>query len=147
MKALPLTASEIADELRALPSLSRQTLAGKWGALYGAPPPARTSRSLMIRAVAYKLQERAYGGLSPATSRILGGPKEATVEKPPSRELRPGAMLLRVWRGTAHRVTVNEDGFIYCGRRYESLSEIARAITGARWSGPRFFGLKSHDQA
>jgi hypothetical protein len=96
----------------------------------------------MIWAVAYKLQERAYGGLSPATRRIF-----AALREPPSatqpRELRPGTVLLREWQGRTHRVTVIDAGVIYGDKRYGSLSEVARVITGSRWSGPRFFGLKA----
>ena len=98
----------------------------------------------MIRAVAHKLQELAYGGLSPAARRILIGLKEPASAKPTPRALRPGTELLREWQGTTHRVTVMEDGVVYGGKRYGSLSEVARAITGSRWSGPRFFGLKAY---
>ena len=146
MKASALDPGALADELRALPRLSRHALAGKWAALYGAPPPPRTSRPLMIWAVAYKLQERAYGGLALATRRILAGLREAA-SVTPSRELRPGTVLLREWQGTAHRVTVIDEGVLYGGKHYSSLSEVARVITGSRWSGPRFFGLKAHGKA
>jgi DUF2924 family protein len=138
---------DLAEELRALPRLSRDELAEKWGALYGAPPPPRTSRSLMLRAVAYKLQENAYGGLSPALRRTLLGMGKASSAKPLPRSLRPGTILLREWQGVTHRVTVIEGGAIYRGEKYRSLSEVARLITGARWSGPRFFGLKPDGQA
>jgi hypothetical protein len=138
---------DLADELRALPRLSRTELAYKWGALYGAPPPPRTSRSLMLRAVAYKLQENAYGGLSPALRRMLLSMGKASSAKPRPRTLRPGTILLREWQGITHRVTVIEDGAIYRGEKYRSLSEVARFITGARWSGPRFFGLKADGHA
>ena len=147
MKAPPADLGALADELQALPLLSRHALAEKWGALYGAPPPPRTSRSLMIRAVAYRLQERAYGGLSPATRRILAGLREAGSVEPKPRALRSGTVLLREWQGAMHRVTVIQDGVIYGGKRYRSLSEVARVITGSRWSGPRFFGLKAHAKA
>jgi len=99
----------------------------------------------MIWAVAYKLQERAYGGLSPATRRILAGLREATSVQP--RDLRPGTVLLREWQGATHRVTVIEDGVLYRGKRHGSLSEVARVITGSRWSGPRFFGLNPYAKA
>jgi hypothetical protein len=146
MKTPQVDAAALADELRVLALLNRHALAEKWGALLGAPPPPRTSRSLMIRAVAYKLQEHAYGGLSAATRRILAGLREATSVQPP-RELRPGTVLLREWQGATHRVTVIEDGVLYRGKRHRSLSEVARVITGSRWSGPRFFGLKAYAKA
>ena len=138
---------DLSDELRSLPTRSRAELAQKWGALYGAPPPPRTSRSLMLRAVAYKLQENAYGGLSPALRRMLLSLGKTASAKPRPRTLRPGTILLREWQGVIHRVSVVEGGAIYRGQKYRSLSEVARLITGARWSGPRFFGLKSDGQA
>lgn len=128
-------------------SLSRDELAEQWGALYGAPPPPRTSRSLMLRAVAYKLQERVYGGLSPTTRRLLMGSKPTVSARPRAPDLRSGSVLLREWRGITHRVSVIEGGFLYDGKRFASLSEIARTITGSRWSGPRFFGLRANDKA
>jgi hypothetical protein len=140
-----LDAAGLSAALRDLPRLSRHNLAEQWGALYGAPPPPRTSRNLMIRAVAYKLQERVRGGLSPATRRLLGGISDPASVKRPSRAVRPGTVLIREWQGVTHQVTVIEDGAVYRGKRYRSLSEVARLITGARWSGPRFFGL--HDKA
>lgn len=137
---------DLADELRSLPRLSRDELTEKWGALYGAPPPPRTSRSLMLRAVAYKLQENAYGGLLPTLRRVLLSTGKDSSAKLRPRPLRPGTILLREWQGTTHRVTVIEGGAVYHGKRYRSLSEVARLITGARWSGPRFFGLRSNGQ-
>jgi hypothetical protein len=137
----------LADELHALHRLSRHTLAEKWGALCGTPPPPRTSRLLMMRAVAHKLQERAYGGFPLATRRILVQQRETAPIKPRLRELRPGTVLLREWQGTTHQVTIIEDGVVYRGKRYRSLSEIARVITGSRWSGPRFFGLQPNAKA
>ena len=145
--APPVDPGAVADELRALARISRHALAERWGTLYGAPPPPRTSRSLMIRAVAYKLQENAYGGLSPVTRRILAGLRDAASVTQPPRELRAGTVLLREWQGATHRVTVIEDGVLYRGKQYRSLSEVARVITGSRWSGPRFFGLKAHAKA
>jgi hypothetical protein len=101
----------------------------------------------MLRAVAYKLQEDAYGGLSPALRRKLLGMGQKAFTKPRPRTLRPGTILLREWQGVTHRVTMVEGGAIYRGEKYRSLSEVARLITGARWSGPRFFGLKSDGRA
>jgi hypothetical protein len=101
----------------------------------------------MLRAVAFKLQERAYGGLSPAVRRALMGRETIVPAKSQPPEVRPGTVLLREWQGKTHRVEVIEDGAVYRGRRYRSLSEVAREITGSRWSGPRFFGLKTHAKA
>ena len=120
--------------------LERDRLAEQWVEYFGAPPP-RTSRALMIRAVAYKMQERALGGLSPATRRLLCGQEPAAVRR--SRAPRSGTVLAREWHGIGHQVTLLEKGVLYRGQRYRSLSEVARLITGSRWSGPRFFGVKA----
>jgi hypothetical protein len=135
-------ADGLAEELKGLTRLSRDSLVTRWVALYGAAPPLRTSRALMIRAVAYKMQERVYGGLSAATRRALAGQTVPTTTVPP-REVRPGTVLLREWHGVTHQVTVVEHGALYRGKLHRSLSEIARVITGSRWSGPTFFGLKA----
>ena len=94
----------------------------------------------MIRAVAYKMQERVYGRLSTATRGVLAGKTAATKTVP---EVRPGTVLLREWHGVTHQVTVMEQGVLYGGKLHRSLSEVARIITGSRWSGPTFFGLKA----
>jgi len=141
MKVGSVDLDALAEELRELPRLDHRTLVKKWGTLYGAPPPRRVSRSLLMRAVAYRLQERAYGGLSPGIERMLASFDEIATGKPSPAKLRPDTVLLREWQGVKHQVTVMEDGFLYQGRRYGSLSEVARVITGAHWSGPRFFGL------
>ena len=103
------------------------------------------SRDLMIRALANKLQERAYGGPSPSMQRRLNTLarefEKGNSSFDPGVVLKTGARLVRQWRGNAHTVLVLEDGFEYEGQRYCSLSMIAERITGAHWSGPRFFGL------
>jgi hypothetical protein len=103
----------------------------------------------MIRAIAYRIQELHYGGQSKATRRKLAALGQArgfdaeTATGSGARRIRAGARLVREWNGRTHMVTVEEEGFLYGGRSYRSLSAIAREITGARWSGPRFFGLAS----
>ena len=107
----------------------------------------RLSRDLLTRGITYKLRERAYGALSLATARKL----EQAAADPPSRgavkpaapiSLRPGTRLVREWRGVTHTVLIHADGIEWRGQRYHSLSLVARKITGAHWSGPRFFGLR-----
>jgi hypothetical protein len=127
--------------LTRLERASRHYLAELWAAYFGVAPPPRISRALMIHAVAYKMQERELGGLSTTTRRLLS--EEGTRAARRSRVIRPGTVLIREWHGVAHQVTVGEEGVLYRGERYCSLSEVARLITGARWSGPRFFGLKA----
>jgi hypothetical protein len=134
-------AEDLGTALVGLARASRDRLAGDWAEYFGAMPPPRTSRSLMLRAVAYKMQERALGGLSAATRRLLSAEEAAPVRR--RRGLRPGTVLVREWHGVGHQVTIIEQGVLFRGERYRSLSEVARLITGARWSGPRFFGLNA----
>lgn len=138
-----LDAAGIAEELSAIPGLSREELIVRWEQAYRHPPPKGISRRLLEYSAAYQVQAKAFGGLSPATKRKLkqtAKPK-ATKKKQLSQTLAPGARLVRDWQGQTHDVEVLADGFSYEGETYGSLSEVARTITGARWSGPRFFGL------
>lgn len=134
-------------ELASLSDLSVKQLKDRWRSVYGTEPPRRISRELLTRAIAYRLQEQVLGGLKPSTRRFL----DRFGESPSSRQIlrvarqrqtTPGMVLVREWRGASHRVSVLDDAVIYRGRRYRSLSEVARLITGTRWSGPLFFGLK-----
>ena len=140
--------SALDDELASLPSLSAQELRAKWHDLRCGEPTAPASRDLLIREIAYKLQEGALGGLASAVKRQLKTfAAEFEVNGPGSLAraplLKPGTRLLREWQGRTHTVIVLEDGFEYDGKRYESLTQIARLITGTHWSGPRFFGLRA----
>lgn len=137
---------DLAAHLDALTKLEAAKLRAEWRRLYRAQPPKGISRDLLLRGLAYKLQERAHGGLSRATLRKLKalaqrleGDGEGVLGT--RRSLKPGARLLRAWGGETHRVLVLDRGFEYGGQRYGSLSRIARLITGAHWSGPRFFGV------
>lgn len=136
--------SPVTVDLAALSGLDREDLIARWQALYGAPPPRKISRQLLLQAVAYRLQEQASGGLKPATRRYLGqvasGGNRQKVVIPVSAK--PGTRLLREWHGVTYEATVLDDGVLFQGKKYRSLSEVARAITGVRWSGPLFFGLK-----
>src|SRR6185437_16074609 len=103
--------------------------------------------SLLIRAIAYRLQERAYGGLKPATRRWLARVADhvcagRAIAAAPAHRIKAGTRLLREWRGVVHEVIVLEEGVLFRGDRYRSLSEVVRVITGSRRSGPLFFGLK-----
>lgn len=117
--------------------LDIQGLRDMWRRHLGAPPPIR-SRDLLRRMLAFELQAAVYGGLSSDLKRRLRTKAPAQRRK---RTLQPGTMLIREWRGERHSVQVLPNGFEHLGSRYASLSEVARAITGARWSGPRFFGV------
>ena len=137
----------IGAELDRIRSLGPEELRQEWRRLYGGVAP-RISRDLLVLAIGYRVQEIEQGGLGKATRRKLltiaktlrsSGRVVAT----PSLSLKPGARLIREWGGRTHTVTVTEDGFEYGGMSYPSLTTIAKKITGAHWSGPRFFGLKA----
>ena len=135
----------IDDRLEWLRSLDPIALREEWRKLKGSDPP-RLSRDLMLRALAYALQVKAFGGLSPSTLRKLEVSNEGTSEAPRNSEqqksaLSAGARMVREWHGRTYSVEVTQEGFLFEGRTYRSLSEIARKITGSHWSGPRFFGL------
>ncbi len=130
-------------EIAALAELDRTALLARWRSAFGREAPPRLSRELAVKAVAYDMQVQAFGGLSARTIRALkaaakpgSGPATA---RPPAR----GTRLAREWNGTLHEVEVLDDGYLWRGQRHRSLSAIARAITGTKWSGPRFFGIKA----
>ena len=135
-------------ENAALAELDRAALVEMWQATHGQPPPRGLGKRLLALAAAYHRQAELEGGLKPEVRKRL---ERIAVGKPnrPLREVRAssrkapvaGTRLLREWQGESHVVEVLEDGVLYRGEAYRSLSEVARSITGARWSGPRFFGL------
>ncbi len=124
---------------------SLEELRREWRRLYRSEPP-RISRDLLARGIGYRLQELQHGGLSKSTRRKLKTlakmfQTEGRVAPDPGLSLKPGARLVREWHGRTHTVTVTEDGFEHAGASYPSLTKVANKITGAHWSGPRFFGL------
>lgn len=128
--------------------LTRAELGARWRAFYRADPPKGISRRLLFFAIAYETQARQFGGLKPATKRQLRLIVNGTADgnhggRKASPTLQPGARLVREWNGVSHAVEVIDGGYVWNGHRHRSLSAVARAITGARWSGPRFFGLTS----
>lgn len=136
----------LSREIAALGDLPVDALKAAWRSHYGAAPPKRVGRDLLIRAVAYRLQERALGGLKPVTKRRLKRLSEelrtkGEVSTTAGPAVKPGTRLIREWHGTTYEVWVLEEGYLWRGERHRSLSEIARTITGTRWSGPAFFGL------
>ena len=136
-------ASALDTKLAALATLSPAELRAEWERLYRAAAP-RISPDLLIRGLAWQLQVKAHGGPSPSTMRELRemvATERGAETNPPLPTLRPGTQLMRSWGDKSWSVLVVEDGFIFEGERYASLSPIARMITGAHWSGPRFFGL------
>ncbi|TGD45353.1 DUF2924 domain-containing protein [Pseudotabrizicola sediminis] len=124
-----------------LHTMDRVGLAKLWSDLLGGEVPACMSQPMQRRFLAFELQARVEGDL-PAALRARLDRIAAGEERKPSPSLQPGARLLREWNGTTHVVDALPEGFLWNGTRHHSLSAIARAITGTRWSGPRFFGLK-----
>ena len=142
---------ELSRKIATLADLTAQQLRTEWRRLYRSYSP-RLSRDLLVRTIAYRMQELSYGGLSKATQRkLVALTKELQtnggIGPDPGPRVRPGARLVREWRGRTHTVVVTEEGFQYAGKAYSSLSKIAQSITGAHWSGPRFFGLNRGEAA
>jgi Protein of unknown function (DUF2924) len=140
----------LAREIAELSDLDAQALRQQWVTLLGGDPPLTLGRSTLIHAIAYRLQERVLGGLKPSTLRILnrvaGETTSADDKRAPALKTGAGTVLIREWRGVTHRVTVLDEEVVYRGRRYKSLSEVARLITGTHWSGPLFFGLRNRSK-
>jgi Protein of unknown function (DUF2924) len=143
----PSIIQNLSEQIGCVQQLTLAELRAEWRRLFRTQPPS-LSRDLVSRAIAYRLQELAHGGLPKATRRKLAGlakelKADGQISADPGPQIKPGARLVREWRGRTHIVTVTGEGFDYAGRSYPSLTKIARAITGAHWSGPRFFGLRS----
>ena len=140
------------EALSRLPKLDIRELREEWRVLYKADVSPHLSRELLIRAVAYRMQELALGGLRPESQRQL---RQIAMELKQTGEaakrfrpqLKPGTRLIREWQGRTHEVVVRDDGLSWQGTQYRSLSAIARKITGTAWSGPLFFGLKQNRSA
>jgi hypothetical protein len=137
----------IANQLSSLRSLHKEALAGLWRELFEKAPPTRMRKELMLQFIAYRVQEQEFGSLSDGSRRRLGQLARAIEDNANSSSsgrcrIKPGTRLIRQWKDQVHVVNVEEGSYEYRGTRYDSLSEIARLITGTRWSGPLFFGLK-----
>ena len=136
---------EVDRQIAGLANRSTPDLRVAWRQLHRTGPPLGLSRDLLIRALANQLQEQSYGGVSRVLRRRLqslaAASDKATMTVDPGLVLKTGTTLVRQWRGHTHTVLVHKDGFEHEGQRYRSLSLIAERITGAHWSGPRFFGL------
>ena len=144
--------SEVLErEIAALPNMNLAQLQAKWRSRLKEELPPHIRKQLLVPLLAYKLQEQVWGGLRPATRRRikeladgLNRNSQALKQLGEPIRIKPGTRLIREWEGKAHQVTVSQSGFEYEGESYKSLSSIARLITGTRWSGPLFFGLKGH---
>jgi hypothetical protein len=146
--AVPRTEIEqrILEEIKELERADVPMLKAKWKALLKQEPPRFAKRGFLTQVLAWEIQARAFGGLQPSVHRQLlalgapnGGPTPKIVRLV---KLRPGVRLVRSWRGVTHEVIVADKGYLWQGQSFDSLSTIAREITGTRWSGPLFFGLK-----
>ena len=149
-----MSAERVAAEVAALSELPRESLAELWEQRFRSVPPRGCGGQLLELAAAHAIQEKAFGGLKAVTRRALDREMESDipVSDPPRRRrksgpadvrrsMKPGTRLVREWNGRTYHVEVVADGFLWNGKTHRSLSVIAREITGAQWSGPRFFGL------
>ena len=137
----------IAEKIEKLPTLNKPQLLEIWAQNFKTPPPPNLRKDLMVPILAYRIQEREYGGLShrarihlkeiAVSLRPLNGPVRDNDSAPQT-----GTKLIRSWKGEVHEVLATASGYVYRGKTYSSLSRIAREITGTRWSGPLFFGVK-----
>lgn len=136
---------DIVEQIAVIAVMGPRPLRAEWERIHRAPPPPGFGPDLLSRALTYAIQERARGCLSPCIAREIrrGVADVSATSLLPDRApaLRPGTRLTREWHGRTHHVHVVERGFEYRDKPYRSLTAIAREITGARWSGPRFFGL------
>lgn len=143
----------VADVLRPLnPKLGVMAIREAWAQRLRTKPPPIQSADLLLRMFAWRLQVEAYGGLDEATALRLNQVSRAQTDQtatsvPAIASLEAGTVLVREWRGVEHRVLVLDGGFEHQGERFKTLSEVARSITGTRWSGPRFFGVEQAERA
>ena len=138
-------------ELDRLPAMPIADLRKRYRELFRAEPPKAFGPDLLRRSIAQAVQEKAYGGLLPAKRRLLSQMVKTASAKPAGRlelpqRIKPGSELVRTWNRKTFRVTVTADGFSHGGKTFTSLSEIAFVITGTKWNGPRFFGLRSPER-
>jgi hypothetical protein len=139
--------AEIERQIAKLEAMSLERLRDAWLERFGAQAPKLKGRDLLIRMLAFRLQADAFGDHSPAVKRKLTHLASILAKNPkaplfPTPALKPGIVLTREWKGVVHKVLVQHQGFLYAEKGYGSLSDIARAITGTQWSGPRFFGIE-----
>ena len=134
-------AESLDAELARIGEMNMEQLRGCWRETFASDPPAAFSKDLMARAICYRLQEKTFGGLSAPTARLLRSLVKPRAEVP--RQVKAGSVIIREHQGVVHEVLVVSGGFCWQGKTYDSLSTIAKTITGTSWNGPRFFGLRS----
>lgn len=148
----PAAEVDLQRQLDNVEAASKQKLLAIYREIFGREPPTAFGPDLLRRTITYRLQENVYGGLSKQIRRELDRLVRQFMAKPDApfktgRQAKSGTELVRNWKGQCHRVLIADDGFVYAGATYGSLSEIARKITGTRWNGPRFFGLRRTSSA
>jgi hypothetical protein len=140
------SADQIAQEIDILSNLSLSGVHKEWRDVFGKSSPSTLTQDLMVRLLAWRLQEEAFGGHDRETLKLLDSYCRQNASKIVLfRRLKPGTSVVREYQGVRHVVTISEDGFVWQDKTYSSLSAIAREITGARWNGPRFFGLRAQN--
>ena len=140
------------DEIAHMRDLDIIGLRNRWKSIFRSPPPDHLPRHLLVGTLAYQIQAETFGELDPAAIRLLkqigcGGAKVDALRLTADHDkrqaaLKTGTILMREWNGQSHRVMVVDSGFTWNGKTHDSLSKIAFAITGTKWNGPRFFGLR-----
>jgi hypothetical protein len=130
---------EMSIEFAEIEALDRPQCLIRWRGLFGRPPPKHLSPRFMRRVLIWEAQKRALGGVSSKTAQRL---KQVASGNPVPAMAKPGSRLVREWNGRTYQVEVTEEGYVMDGKTWRSLSSIARHITGAHWSGPRFFGVQ-----
>jgi hypothetical protein len=149
-----LVPDALSAEVARLSDLPINDLRARWRTVFRRVPPPTLSRNLLFRTLAYRLQADRYGDLDAESRRILDSVNLDSADetlksvmssglKRRDRKLQPGTVVSREWKGQMHRVTITGDGFSWDGKTYKSLTQIAYAITGTRWNGPRFFGFRN----
>jgi len=143
---MPREDSTLEVEIARLRALDLPSLQARWRTMFGRRAPAHLPKHLLVRIIAYRLQADVHGDLDPASVRYLDRLAKSRSDRsaplPEMTSVRPGTVLVREWDGVVHHVMAVDEGFAWNGTSYRSLSQVARAITGTRWNGPRFFGLR-----
>jgi hypothetical protein len=133
---------EIAAQIEEIRSLNKDQLRQRWEKIFKKPVPEALTKNLLARMIAYRIHEKAFGGLDRATEKLLESYARGDKASTPQRRMKHGTVLLREYQGVRNTVTVADGGFIWNDKKYASLSTIAKEITGTSWNGPRFFGLR-----
>lgn len=139
-------AAEISAQIDEIRTLNKDELRQRWRKMFKKPVPEALTKDLLARMIAYRIQEKAFGGLDRETEKILESYARGDKALIPQRRMKSGTVLLREYKGVRHTVTIAAGGFIWNDKKYASLSTIAREITGTSWNGPRFFGLRDEQK-